>query len=141
MISPVGLAKDDYDIFTELAKKRSCEEKFTEKQSYEEWIQSIYNKFYMKSKSQGINVADLETLKEKNCERMLIDLDEEDYVPFKAFRDDPLKNPLGTPYGKIEIYSAKIAKYTYQDHPGYTIFNKPLLDQKLPLSILWHKPP
>ena len=140
MISPVGLAKDDYDIFTELSKKLSCDEKFTENQSSEEWIQSIYNKFYMQSKSQGINVADLETLKEKNFERMLIDLDEEDYVPFKAFRDDPLKNPLGTPSGKIEIYSEKIAKFNYPEIPGYPIFNKPLLDQKFPLRLLSPQP-
>ena len=100
---------DAMSIFTELSKKLGCDEKFTENQSSEEWIQSIYNKFYMQSKSQGLNVADLETLKEKNFERMLMDLDEEDYVPFKAFRDDPLKNPLGTPSGKIEIYSEKIS--------------------------------
>ena len=140
MIPPVGLAKDDYEIFTELSKKLNCEENFTENQSSEEWIQSIYDKFYMQSKSQGINVADLETLKEKNFERMTIDLDGEDYVPFKAFRDDPLKNPLGTPSGKIEIYSEKIAKFNYPEIPGHPIFNKPLLDQKFPLRLLSPQP-
>ena len=140
MIPPIGLAKNDYDIFTELSKKLNCEENFTENQSSEEWIQSIYDKFYMQSKSQGINVADLETLKEKNFERMTIDLDGEDYVPFKAFRDDPLKNPLGTPSGKIEIYSEKIAKFNYPEIPGHPIFNKPLLDQKFPLRLLSPQP-
>ena len=140
MIPPVGLAKDDYEIFTELSKKLNCEENFTENQSSEEWIQSIYDKFYMQSKSQGINVADLETLKEKNFERMTIDLDGEDHVPFKAFRDDPLKNPLGTPSGKIEIYSEKIAKFNYPEIPGHPIFNKPLLDQKFPLRLLSPQP-
>jgi biotin/methionine sulfoxide reductase len=71
---------------------------------------------------------------------MLIDLDEEDYVPFKAFRDDPLKNPLGTPSGKIEIYSDKIAKFNYPEIPGYPIFNKPELDQKFPLRLLSPQP-
>ena len=140
MISPVGKAKDDYDIFADLSKKLYCEEKFTENQSSEEWIQSIYDKFYKQSKSLGINVANLETLKEKNFERMSIDLDEEDYVPFKAFRDDPIKNPLGTPSGKIEIYSERIAKFNYPEIPGYPIFNKPHLDAKFPLSLVSPQP-
>ena len=140
MIPPVGLAKNDYDIFTALSKKLNCEEKFTENQSSEEWIEGIYDKFYKQARSQGINVADLETLKEKNFERMSIDQDEEDYVPFKAFRDDPLKNPLGTPSGKIEIYSEKIAKFNYPEIPGYPIFNKPFLDRKFPLRLLSPQP-
>ena len=140
MISPVGKAKDDYDIFADLSKKLYCEEKFTENQSSEEWIQNIYDKFYKQSKSLGINVANLETLKEKNFERMSIDLDEEDYVPFKAFRDDPIKNPLGTPSGKIEIYSERIAKFNYPEIPGYPIFNKPHLDAKFPLSLVSPQP-
>ena len=140
MIPPVGLAKNDYDIFTALSKKLNCEEKFTENQSSEEWIEGIYDKFYKQARSQGINVADLETLKEKNFERMSIDQDEEDYVPFKAFRDNPLKNPLGTPSGKIEIYSEKIAKFNYPEIPGYPIFNKPFLDRKFPLRLLSPQP-
>ncbi len=140
MIPPVGLAKNDYDIFTALSKKLNCEEKFTENQSSEEWIEGIYDKFYKQAKSQGIKVADLETLKEKNFERMSIDQDGEDYVPFKAFRDDPLKNPLGTPSGKIEIYSEKIAKFNYPEIPGYPIFNKPFLDRKFPLRLLSPQP-
>ncbi len=140
MIPPVGLAKNDYDIFTALSKKLNCEEKFTENQSSEEWIEGIYDKFYKQARSQGINVADFETLKEKNFERMSIDQDEEDYVPFKAFRDDPLKNPLGTPSGKIEIYSEKIAKFNYPEIPGHPIFNKPCLDRKFPLRLLSPQP-
>ena len=140
MIPPVGKAKDDYDIFADLSKKLYCEEEFTENQSSEEWIQNIYDKFYVQSKSLGINVANLETLKEKNFERMSIDLDEEDYIPFKAFRDDPIKNPLGTPSGKIEIYSERIAKFNYPEIPGYPIFNKPHLDAKFPLSLVSPQP-
>ena len=140
MIPPVGLAKNDYDIFTALSKKLNCQEKFTENQSSEEWIEGIYDKFYKQARSQGINVADLETLKEKNFERMSIDLGEEDHVPFKAFRDDPLTNPLGTPSGKIEIYSEKIAKFNYPEIPGYPIFNKPFLNQKFPLRLLSPQP-
>jgi biotin/methionine sulfoxide reductase len=140
MISPVGLAKNDYDIFSELSGKLNCKEKFTHNQSSDEWIKSIYDKFYMQSKDQGINVLNFEDLKEKNFERMSIDLNEEDYVPFEDFRKNPDAHPLGTPSGKIEIYSEKVANFDYPEIPGHPTYNKPLLDKKFPLRLLSPQP-
>ena len=140
MISPVGLAKNDYDIFSELSGKLNCKEKFTHNQSSDEWIKNIYDKFYTQSKDQGIKVLNFETLKEKNFERMSIDLNEEDYVPFKDFRKDPLAHPLGTPSGKIEIYSEKIANFNYPEIPGHPTYNKPFLDKNFPLRLLSPQP-
>ena len=140
MIPPVGLAKDDYDIFADLSKKLHCKQTFTENLSSEEWIKRIYDIFYMQSKELGIKVSTFEELKEKNFERLAIDKDEDDFVPFKAFRDDPSKNPLGTPSGKIEIYSERIAKFNYPEIPGHPIFNKPQVDKKFPLRLLSPQP-
>ena len=140
MISPVGLAKNDYDIFSELSGKLNCKEKFTRNQSSDEWIKNIYDKFYTQSKDQGIKVLNFETLKEKNFERMSIDLNEEDYVPFKDFRKDPLAHPLGTPSGKIEIFSEKIANFNYPEIPGHPTYNKPFLDKNFPLRLLSPQP-
>jgi biotin/methionine sulfoxide reductase len=140
MISPVGLAKNDYDIFSELSGKLNCKEKFTHNQSSDEWIKNIYDKFYKQSKDQGIKVLNFETLKEKNFERMSIDLNEEDYVPFKDFHKDPLAHPLGTPSGKIEIYSEKIANFNYPEIPGHPTYNKPFLDKNFPLRLLSPQP-
>ena len=140
MISPVGLAKNDYDIFSELSGKLNCKEKFTHNQSSDEWIKNIYDKFYKQSKDQGIKVLNFETLKKKNFERMSIDLNEEDYVPFKDFRKDPLAHPLGTPSGKIEIYSEKIANFNYPEIPGHPTYNKPFLDKNFPLRLLSPQP-
>jgi anaerobic selenocysteine-containing dehydrogenase len=39
---------------------------------------------------------------------MSIDLNEEDYVPFKDFRKDPLAHPLGTPSGKLKYIQKKL---------------------------------
>ena len=64
MIQPVGLSRNDYDIFADLSKKLNCEEKFTQNKSSDEWIRDIYNKFYIEAYSNGIKVPDFETLKE-----------------------------------------------------------------------------
>ncbi len=140
LISAWQLSRNDYDIFADLSKKLNCEEKFTHNKSSDEWIRDIYNKFYIEANSNGIKVPNFETLKEKNFERMPIDLDDEDYVPFKNFRDDPVKHSLGTPSGKIEIYSEKIAGFNYEEIPGHPIYNKPLLDPKFPLRLLSPQP-
>ena len=140
MIQPVGLSRNDYDIFADLSKKLNCEEQFTHNKSSDEWIRDIYDKFHIEANSNGIKVPDFETLKEKNFERMPIDSYDEDYVPFKNFRDDPVKHSLGTPSGKIEIYSEKIAGFNYEEIPGHPIYNKPLLDPKFPLRLLSPQP-
>ena len=80
------------------------------------------------------------SIKEKNFEGMSIDLNEEDYVPFKDFRKDPLAHPLGTPSGKIEIYSEKIANFNYPEIPGHPTYNKPFLDKNFPLRLLSPQP-
>ncbi len=41
----------------------------------------------------------------------------EQYVRYGDFRADPVKNALGTPSGKIEIYSKTLEKFGYKDCP------------------------
>ena len=140
MVQPIGLSRNDYDIFTDLSKKLNCEDKFTENKSSEEWLQAIYDIFYTKAKAQGINVANFETLMEKNFQRMPIDSEEHNIVPFYDFRINPVMHPLGTPSGKIEIYSEKIAKFNYPEIPGHPIFNQIPSDQKFPLRLISPQP-
>ena len=44
---------------------------------------------------------------------------------YGEFRADPLLNPLGTPSGKIEIYSDTVAKMNYNDCKGYPTWMVP----------------
>jgi trimethylamine-N-oxide reductase (cytochrome c) len=48
------------------------------------------------------------------------------YIQHKSFRDDPLLNPLGTPSGRIEIYSEGIAKMNYEDCPPHPTWMEPV---------------
>ena len=42
-----------------------------------------------------------------------------------SFRPDPDKNRLGTPSGRIELYSERIASFGYDDCPGHPAWIEP----------------
>ncbi|WP_105484923.1 molybdopterin-dependent oxidoreductase [Escherichia coli] len=49
----------------------------------------------------------------------------EQYIRYGDFRADPVKNALGTPSGKIEIYSRTLEKFGYKDCPAHPTWLAP----------------
>ena len=45
LIEPIGKSKNDFTIFSELAKRLKAEEEFTEKRSEKQWITHLYDDF------------------------------------------------------------------------------------------------
>ncbi len=46
-------------------------------------------------------------------------------MPFAAFRRNPAASPLGTPSGRIEIFSETIHNFNYDDCPGHPAWQTP----------------
>ena len=44
----------------------------------------------------------------------------------EPFREDPEKNSLQTPSGKIEIFSSTVANFCYEDCPGHPTWMEPV---------------
>lgn len=89
---------------TELAKRMGVEQRFTEGRTQEEWLRHLYEQSrkaipalppFDEFRKQGI-------FKQRDPQGH--------HVAYKAFREDPAANPLTTPSGKIEIYSAQLAE-------------------------------
>ena len=63
---------------------------------------------------------------------------------FSAFRANPEANPLKTPSGKIEIFSARIASFNLEDCPGHPVWQEPIewagSATKYPLHMLSDQP-
>ena len=63
------------------------------------------------------------------------------------FRKDPQANPLGTPSGKLEIASERIASFGYADCPGHPVWLEPFErlggtdSEDHPLHLVSHQPP
>ncbi|MEM9029658.1 MAG: molybdopterin-dependent oxidoreductase [Pseudomonadota bacterium] len=125
LIEPVDGARDDYEIFTGLAERLGCADAFTEGRDAEEWLRHLYDRFRQCVSAEDIEIPSFDELREKNWVDLPISGPEHARVPFAAFREDPAAAPLGTPSGKIEIFSETIASFGYAECPGHPSWQSP----------------
>ncbi len=109
-IRSLGESKSDYEIVCMIAEKLGLLEKYTGGKSVEEWIKLGF-------KNSGVqDMTTYEELKEKGYFVIPTDPEWKKYPPgLKKFYEDPEKNPLKTPSGKIEFYSQNLAKHFPDD--------------------------
>ena len=102
-IKPRFECKNIYEMTSELAKRMGVEQKFTEGRTQEEWLRHLY----LQSMQAIPALPDFDTFRQQG---MFKQRDPQGHhVAYKAFREDPVVNPLKTASGKIEIYSAQLA--------------------------------
>ncbi|MFN3260070.1 MAG: molybdopterin-dependent oxidoreductase [Pikeienuella sp.] len=140
MIEPVGEARDDYAIFSGLAERLGCGAAFTEGRSAEEWITHLYDRFRQGCAEAGLETPSLDELKERNFVELPIEGEAFERTALVAFRKDPEAAPLGTPSGRIEIFSGRIAGFGYDDCPGHPTWFPPEADPAHPLRLVSPQP-
>lgn len=125
LIPPVGEARDDYAILAGLADRLGAGPAFTEGRSAADWIDVLYAEFRGLAAAEGVEVPDLDALRERNWVRLPIRTPGPNRTLFAPFREDPEAHPLGTPSGRIEIFSATIDGFGYDDCPGHPVWLPP----------------
>jgi anaerobic dimethyl sulfoxide reductase subunit A len=103
-VPPLGEAKDDYDIFCELAERLGFLSSFSEGKRAEQWLRS----FVAESE-----VTDYEEFKRTGIYRGADQLK----VGLSDFVANPLAQPLHTPSGRVEISSAAYAETGFSSIP------------------------
>ena len=116
-------AKDDYEIFCDLAKEFGVFEEYSQNKTPLEWIKGFYNQAYTQMEKAGTKIPNFEDFWREN-RPITFEAPQEnsEFVRYSDFREDPILEPLGTPSGKIEIYSKKIESMNYDDckaHPSW----------------------
>ncbi|MBU9821303.1 molybdopterin guanine dinucleotide-containing S/N-oxide reductase [Rahnella sp. BCC 1045] len=119
-VAPQHQARNDFDIFADIADRLGYREQFTQGRNEDQWLRHIYRQCGEAQKGTGVEWPDFETF----WERGFVELPtpEKDYIFFEEFRKSPRANPLGTHSGKIELFSETIAGYGYEDfapHPEW----------------------
>jgi biotin/methionine sulfoxide reductase len=143
-IAPVGEARDDFAILSDLADRFGTREPFTEGRTIGQWLRYIYD---AAREHANRHVAEWPSFDEF-WRRGYLEIPEAStpHVLFEEFRMNPEANPLPTPSGRIEIFSEKIASYHYDDCPGHPTWLEPAewlgseAARKYPLHLLTTQP-
>ncbi len=107
-----GEARDDYDIFSGLARRLGVAEEFTEGRSARDWLRHLYEPIRRAAQGPGFEQF-------WEAGELALPTLPWDGGMVRAFRRDPEAAPLPTPSGRIEIASATIAAFGYDDCPGH----------------------
>jgi biotin/methionine sulfoxide reductase len=122
-VEPVGQARDDYAIFSGLARRLGVEAAFTEGRTPEDWVQHLWDQARQRAAEAGFELPGLAELRQR--ETVSLPPAEREAVLLEDFRADPEANPLTTPSGRIEIFSERIAGFGYDDCPGHPVWVEP----------------
>ena len=141
---PFGQARDDYTIFSGLAERLGVVEAFTEGRTTEDWLRHLYETTRLGLAKQGLEAPDFDTFWAAG-EVVLPTLPWSGGV-VRAFRADPDARKLPTPTGMVEITSATIAGFGYDDCPGHPAWMQPVegagspIMQDYPLHLVANQP-
>jgi len=141
---PYGEAMDDFDIFKNILERFGKEQvnAFTEGKSKMDWIKSFYDVSYQKAKKSNVAMPEFDAFWEKGYVKFDTPKSAEKFIKLEDFRKNPIINRLGTPSGRIEIFSKKIASYNYDDCKGHPMWYPPMewlgadLAKEYPLNLV-----
>ena len=122
-VDPVGEARNDFDIFADLADRLGVREAFTENRDEREWLRHIYEEAREKSAEMMVDYPDFDEFWEVG--HVEIPPPEKPYVMYEEFRENIRTYALNTPSGKIEIFSRRIESFGYDDCPAHPVWLEP----------------
>ncbi len=144
-IEPMFEARHVYDMCQEIAQRLGVEEQFTEGKTVEDWLKASVEQ----TRASDPNFPDYETFRQMGIYKVTNPGDP--YIAYQEFREDPEANPLDTPSGKIEVFSARVHDIgqTWTLEEGDVISGLPIfvptwegitdpLREKFPLQLIGH---
>lgn len=143
-IAAFAESKSDYAIFAALADRLGFAPSFTEGRSEREWLAALYEGSRPRAEEQGITLPPFSDFWVAG--KLEYARPEQPQIMLQAFREDPEASPLSTPSGKIELYSATVASFDYEEAPGYAHWHQPeyaaqqAVKQQWPLHLLSSQP-
>jgi biotin/methionine sulfoxide reductase len=143
-IAPQHQARNDFDIFTELAERLGYEAAYTEGLGEAEWLRRLYEGWRNAAGKGGFAAPEFGDFWAAG--HVELPPPAKDSVDFADFRADPNAHPLATPSGRIELYSEAIAAFELADMPPHPAWLPPVewlgdsLAQTYPLQLITVQP-
>jgi len=143
-IEPHGDARNDFDIFCDLAERFGTRAVFDEGRDEMTWLRHLYEVVRERAEQKQIHIRDFDGFWSEG--HVEVPTPTTASVQFARFRNDPAGDPLKTPSGKIEIFSERVAGFGYADCPGYPAWLEPqewlggTLAREYPLHMISNQP-
>jgi biotin/methionine sulfoxide reductase len=143
-IAPVGEAKTDYEIYSELADRLGFKRQFTEDRTEMEWLRHLYDMARQQAAKRHLEMPSFDEFWDTG--HLEFPVPDDPPVLFAGYRADPQADPLRTPSGRIELFSDTIAAFGYGDCPGHPVWMEPAewlgseLAEVYPLHLLSNQP-
>jgi biotin/methionine sulfoxide reductase len=140
--APYGRARNDYQIFSDLAEQLGVAKEFTEGRTEMSWLRHMFQSW--RSENPRTITPDFDEFWRTG--EFELRAEAARHVIFADFRANPLRHRLPTPSGRIEIRSDKIAGFGYVDCPGHPAWLPPEewlgspLAQRFPLQLVANNP-
>ena len=125
-VTPRGASRCDYDVFCDLSERLGFGRAFSEDRSAGAWVEHF------------LNQSEVPDLAEFRRSGLYLSSDQE-RVGLAEFAADPLRHPLSTPSGKVEIASESYHRKT--GYPAIPTWREPPQDPRYPLRLLTPKSP
>jgi len=144
-VAPPGEVRTDYEMLCALAERLGFLEEFSEGRDGDAWVQHFYDTTRANLQPKGVELPDFAEFWEADRIQMPTP-PRERALDFAALRADPAAAPLPTPSGRIEIASATIAGFGYDDCPGHPSWMEPAewlgseLASRFPLHLISNQP-
>jgi biotin/methionine sulfoxide reductase len=122
-LEPFGHARDDYDIFADLAKQLDVYDGFTEGRTARDWIEHLYERARERLDERGVPIPPFDTFWEAG--EVVLPPSKDGHTALEEFRADPEACSLGTPSGRIELFSETIDSFGYDDCAGHPVWLAP----------------
>ena len=122
-VPPFGEARDDHAVLAALADRLGVGVEFTEGRDVDGWLRHLYARFRAAHASHGTDLPEFDDFWAAG-EVRLPDADEH-HTLLEGFRADLESRPLTTSSGRIELWSATIASFGYDDCPGHPVWLEP----------------
>jgi len=140
LTEPYAQSRNDYQTFTELAERLGFGAEFTEGRTERQWLQHMYQQW---SQTLDFAVPNFDEFWAAGSLRLPV---EDGLTLLADFRADPDGHRLGTPSGRIEIFSETIDAFGYADCAGHPKWYPPedwlggIRAQTYPLHLLANQP-
>jgi biotin/methionine sulfoxide reductase len=144
IVDPQGDARSDHEIFSALAAVLGVGADFTEGRDERGWIAHMWELSRKRAAEEGFDLPEFDDFWEQGIYEL--PASDERALWLADFRTDPDAHPLGTPSGRIEIFSETIAGFGYADCSGHPVWLEPFERlggagaDRYPLHLVSHQP-